>query len=810
MKPLCLAVAMALATPASAQDMLEEIIVTARKTEESLQEAPVSVSVVSASLINELQVENLEDIAKFTPGLQFDNEGTRDSNRPVIRGQANILGFSGVSYFIDGVYITGTIADYDLNDIERMEVVKGPQSALYGRNTYSGAINIITKQPGDELQTRLRLSAAEHGQYEANLNVKGPLIDDVLSGGITARVFNIDGEYQNAFDGRDLGGAESESLSGVLVWTPTDNLEVRGRAYYSSSDDFQGASFVTPSVENNCFSDTGSALYGGVGRYFCGTIQPRQPNMDFATQFVDGEPGVNVSNSQVSLNVNYDMNDAWTLRSITGYNKRNDHSVLDGDYLPSSFQIVNFTPGGFPFSGFPTPPFGFGFIPSPTDFTFSNRSRTEDFSQEFRFEFDSGENLRGMIGAYYFKENGDVRDTRTLPAGAQAVADANFGAVLAQEQANCANNPICGFVVPFGGSTIIVPRDVNQEDITNKALFGMVEYDFSDTLSLSVEARYQEEEIDRFASIRDLGGNFPTPILSSASFDSFNPRVTLDWQATPDNLLYAVYAEGNKPGGFNGTVAIEAGVPTFEEEEVQSFEIGSKNVLLDGQLTLNAAAYFNQIDGYQLTQNIDSGQNAVSATVNAGNADINGLELDMVYRPNGVEGLAIMANYAYTDAEFSSGFDENQGLLLDVADDGAGNCSTGDQFPDIEGCTPLFGSIAGNRVPRTAEHQAFADVSYTQPLNTVWEWYVGGNVSYESEKFAQVHNFAEWGEATLVDLRLGFRSDEYHLQLWSKNVTDEDSVASVIRYLDADNFRRAFQGTLRPGTQWGLTFTAEF
>ncbi len=810
MKPLCLAVAVALATPASAQDLLEEIIVTARKTEETLQEVPVSVSVVSARLINDLQVENLEDIAKFTPGLQFDNEGTRDSNRPVIRGQANILGFSGVSYFIDGVYITGTIADYDLNDIERMEIVKGPQSALYGRNTYSGAINIITRQPGDELSTRLRLSAAEHGQYEANFNAKGPLIDGVLSGGITARVFNIDGEYQNGFDGRDLGGQESQSLSGVLVWTPTDNLEVRGRAYYSSSEDFQGPSFVTRGSENNCFFDTGSALYSGAGRYFCGTIGPRQPSMDFDSQFVAGEPGVDVSNSQVSMNVRWDMSDSWTLRSITGYNKRNDSSILDGDYFESAFQVVNFTPGGFPISGFPTPPFGFGFVPGLTDFTFSNRNRTEDFSQEVRFEFDAGENLRGMIGAYYFKENGDVRDTRTLPPGAQDIANANFGAVVGAEAARCAANPICAFSVPLGGPGIVVPRDVSQEDITNQAIFGMVEYDFNDQWSMSVEARYQDEEIDLFTSIRDLGDPFPTPQLASASFTSFNPRVTVNYQATPDNLLYAIYAEGNKPGGFNNTVAIGEGFPTFDEEEVSSFEIGSKNVLFDGQLTLNAAAYFNQIDGYQLTQNIDSGQNAVSATVNAGDADINGLELDMTWRPSNIEGLAVMANYAYTDGEFSRGFDENQGLLEDVLDDGAGNCSTGDQFPDVDGCQPLFGSIAGKRIPRAAEHQFFTDVSYTAPFNTSWDWYVGGNVSYESEKFAQVHNEAEWGEATLVDLRLGLRSDNYHLQLWGKNVTDEDSVASVIRYIDANSFLRAFQGTLRPGTQWGLTFTANW
>ena len=135
---------------------VDEITVTARKREENIQDIPVAVSAVSATQIEELNITGLSEISKLTAGLVFDNEFGRGSDRPVIRGQANILGDSGVAYFIDGVYINGSIADYDLNDVERIEVVKGPQSALYGRNTYSGAINIISKSPGDELSADLR------------------------------------------------------------------------------------------------------------------------------------------------------------------------------------------------------------------------------------------------------------------------------------------------------------------------------------------------------------------------------------------------------------------------------------------------------------------------------------------------------------------------------------------------------------------------------------------------------------------------------------------------------------------------------
>lgn len=807
---LCTALALALSPATSfAQSVLEEIVVTARKTEETLQEAPVSVAVVSARLIDQLDLNGLEDIAKLTAGLSFDNEFSRGADRPVIRGQANILGSSGVSYFIDGVYIEGSIADYDLEDIARMEVVKGPQSALYGRNTYSGAINIITLDPGEEAQFRFKGTVAEHDQFEANATFKGPIIDGVLSGGITARYYEFGGEHENLFDGDELGEEESRSLSGVLVWTPNDRTEIRGRAYYAKREDGQSAIFLSNADQNNCFFDNGS-LYGGGGRYFCGVVEPRDADVDLESQITGGNAKQDTRTSQVSLNISYDLNDQWTFRSISGYNKRQNDTVADGDYQRSAFEIANFTPGGFPFTGFPTPPFGYGYVGTVVDFTFSSLTDTEDFGQEIRFEFE-GERTRAMIGGYYFSQNISSRDTRVLPPGAQDLADANFTNEFFAELGRCAANPICGFVVPFFGSTITVPRDVNKSQIENVAIFGMFGYDITDTVTLSVEGRYADEEIERDAFIRDLGDFGMPPTTSKASFDSFNPRITVDWQATDNTLLYAVYAEGNKPGGFNSTVAIEAGLPTFDEEEVKSFEIGTKNTLADGQLVLNGSIFFNDIEGYQLTQNARAGANTTSATVNAGDAEIKGLEVEMLYRPAGVNGLTLSANYTHLDPEFTEGFDQNEGVLLDAADDGLINCSTGDQFPDVGGCTSLFGSLDGKQIPRTAENAFFADVDYRQEMNNGWEWHIGANLSYEDSKFSQVHNFAETGDSTLVNLRAGFRNDNYSVLFWGKNVTDEDSVPNVLRYADsARSFRRSFAGLLRRGPQYGVTVTANF
>ncbi len=149
-----------------------EIVVTARKTEERLQDAPLAVAVVTAAAIDRLGFNSVTDLTRATAGLVFDDSFGRDANRPVIRGQANILGDSGVAFFIDGIYFNGSIADYDIDIIDRIEVVKGPQSALYGRNTYSGAINIISKAPTDRWRGRVQADVSEGAAYDITGNTE--------------------------------------------------------------------------------------------------------------------------------------------------------------------------------------------------------------------------------------------------------------------------------------------------------------------------------------------------------------------------------------------------------------------------------------------------------------------------------------------------------------------------------------------------------------------------------------------------------------------------------------------------------------
>jgi iron complex outermembrane recepter protein len=787
-----------------------EIVVTARKIEERLQDAPTTVSVATAESIERLGLDNLTDIAKTTPGLVFDDTLGRDANRPVIRGQANILGSSGVAYFIDGIYYSGSLADYDVDTIQRIEVVKGPQSALYGRNTYSGAINLISKAPSDTWQGRVQADVSEKSRYELSASVRGPL-GNGLGLALGGRYFDNKGEFTNAYDGSRLGKQQTFSAYGMLRLDQGNAFRASLRMNYNQTDDGQPAIFSQSANANNCFTDNG-ALYRGTGRYYCGTIQPQAVSTDYSRQFVDVEDvGLEANTFNGAFRMDFDIGDQVTLTSLTGYNKRTADTKTDGDYSPNAFQLVIFAyaPTG------PAPvPVGArtqritAVATSVQDFTFSNRQETEDFSQEVRLAFES-ERVKLLVGGYYFEQTDNTADTRVVPGGALALAQINANAATA---ALCAALPTCGIITPVVVTAANLPnsRNTNAFNITNKAVFGSATFNVTEAISISAEGRFAGETIRQSTQTFNEGATPPAPRVVEAKFNKFTPRITVSWQASRDHLLYGVFAKGQKPGGFNANAAIVAGFPTFDPENNKTFEIGSKNQFFDGKLTANLALYHTDVTGYQITQNISVPPNQVSLTRNGGDARIRGAEMELIFRPN--RKMTLTANYALADAKFTAGSDENLGQVLDAGDNGLVDCSTGDQFPLVTGCQSLFGSIVGKRIPRAPRHTLFVDADYRTPLgNGDWTLFAGANISVVSSSFAQVLNFADTGGSKVVDARLGVQNDRFKVQLYVKNLFNEDSIAQIIRYADAGaDLRRNFIAGLRPARRIGAVFSASF
>ena len=213
-------VAVAQEAPAAAAEEeggIPEIVVTARKVEESLSDAPVAVSVITADSIAQQGLNSLDDFAKQAVGISFSQAFGRTTDRPVIRGASNVLAGvqsgveTGAAFFIDGVYYQGDIQGFDPSSIERVEIVKGPQSALYGRNTYAGAINYITKDPSEDISVSGRLRAAEHNEYEVSGSVSGSVLDNMLGVRVGGRFFKYGGEYRNQLTDKRVGQEETKS-----------------------------------------------------------------------------------------------------------------------------------------------------------------------------------------------------------------------------------------------------------------------------------------------------------------------------------------------------------------------------------------------------------------------------------------------------------------------------------------------------------------------------------------------------------------------------------------------------------------------
>ena len=468
-----------LAMPAAAvaqQQMraLEEIVVTARRTEESLQEVPISISAFTAADIEEAGLRSVEDLALQTPGFSFRSAFGRTGDRPVIRGQSNIQGEPNASFFIDGVFVSGSISGYDLDNLERVEVIRGPQSALYGRRTFSGAINYITARPTDELSGRFSGTVGDNGLWDTAGSISGPIIGDTLLFQANARYYERDGYYTNTVTNRkDVGGQETRSVGGTLYWLPTENFEAMLRFNWTRNDDEHFPITLYGSGNNNCFLPqqigvsgppfTGTPIYSTRQRgYFCGVFGEPTPLSLSTDGFADGgvDAGLKREAFRYSLVLDWDLG-GYQLTSVSAFNESSLYSGVDQDYSAirgarGAFETVSFEKGA------------------------------RDYSQELRILSPRDERLRWLGGVYYFKdESGD-----------------RFSGDLSGTVAS--------------GAPVSLTAQATADEVENQSVFGMVEFDVTDRFTLTAEARYARDKIT-FSGQSNYNRPAPTPIPGGAS-----------------------------------------------------------------------------------------------------------------------------------------------------------------------------------------------------------------------------------------------------------------------------------------------------
>jgi len=796
-----------LAQESGAGLVIEEIVVTARKREESLQEIPIAVSAFDAQTIENRGLQSIDDVSRFTPGLSFSKSFGRATERPVIRGQSNVLAGvqfgveAGAAYFVDGVYFPGDIQNLDLGDLERVEVIKGPQSALYGRNTYSGAINFVTKGPTDQLTFNAKALGASDGETEFRATISGPIIGDVLGGSLTARSYDYDGEWANTVTGGDIGDESSRSLSGVLDWTPTETFRLRTRFQYNDDDDGPPALFLQPAESNNCFPGFRSmaswVLSGSTNnnQYYCGAIEPAPVALNtdaisgpspqvpgipegstfFGTIYGSGDgtafDGLEREQTLISLLADWSFGPGYELTASGALRSDEVKTGYDSDHTSINFFF---------------PPFFFppGFQ---QEALFANTSRddVDDYSMELRLASPAERPFRWLLGGFFYSQELEGTDIT--------------------------------FARPEGGGPL---ADVS--DTRNQAVFGYIEYDFSDQWTVSLEGRYAEETKQLWQAPTN---DFPQGFNDRDEWTNFTPRATLDYQISEDTLVYGVIAKGIKPGGFNGNPGRATNQVTYEQEESWNYELGLKSDLAEGRVQFSGALYFIDAEDIQLTTPVpdQTGSALTSIATNQGSGEVFGLELDI--RAIISEQLDVGMTYALADSEFTEGCDDFQWTLTS----GGGELQPGGESVSADFTGNGDCSIEGKQFPISSKHQASAFFNWYLPAGGGNEFFVTGDVTYESKKFVQVHNLAYAPAATVAGLRVGYQADNWKVTAFARNLFDEDATVIATRWLaipylspelslntasfipgTATGAPRAFFGTLRRGRQVGLEFSYSF
>ncbi len=782
---------------------IDEITVTARKREESLLEVPVAITAFSRDDILAADITGLDDVSGLTAGFQFFNQGNQQPGRYNTQLQFRGLttsqfspSFATGALFIDGVYVLNGGTSISLMDIDRIEVIKGPQAAYFGRNTFGGAVNLITRNPSmQEFSGEVGLATSTRSTNEITAFVEGPIVSDQLAFSLGARFYDKRGHYV-ASDGGRLGAEETRSINAVLLWEPTDALSFKFRYAYSEDDDGTPAQgFISGLVNDNCSGRTINSPVGPVNpaRYICGQV----PDLNTAQTFTGGpiidsntflpqnfvnapgflnpavvpggvpninQPGLRRDTERLSLIASYDFND-YNLTAIAGTNDQGANWIRD-------FDLTNRV------SWFSNDP-----------------QKLKDQSYELRLTAPQDRRLRWLGGVNFYTQE----FTSSGGGGTASTSCLSLVPTLTDDPTTC-----LPLTLVFGNTL----QDSDNGDVFG--VFGAVEYDFTDSLTLAVEARYQQDKITKGAGVVNPG----QPILSE-TFSDLLPRIILRFQPTDVTNLFVSYAEGQIAGDFNSFIInaddreraqylsqdprISEALPA---EKLKAWEFGWKQVLLEGRAQLGLAVYRNEwtaIKGrssFTVNETCRAGDIATNApgcdtalgqqvgdpkTFDAGggnlqpflntrnilipgDATITGVELETLLRPS--DNFTIQASLTYIDSKY-------------------------DDYP-FNFVQPIagFSQMRGNQTPRQPKWSG--NMAFTQYFNVAGlDAFLRTDLVYQGRSFVDESNLAYIDDYSLVHLRGGIETERYRVELFIKNLLDESAWATGARWTD---FSSPFQG----------------
>ena len=776
-----------IATPrAFAQDTPEEVVITALRRAESLQEAPATVTVFDAGRIEEAGITSMRDYVGLTSNMTLMETQNNAFAFVNIRGLSQIRNVDPtVAVVIDGVLSTTSLSfSQDLYDIQQIEVLKGPQGALYGRNASGGAINITTKQPKPELEAFLRGGYGNGSNKTLSGVVSGPVVGDSVLGRLVVGYQDAEGWRDNVATGEKADPYENFTIAGKLLWNLGDDVALDLRLSHSSTES-TGSQFVS-NAPNFVSGFPGNAQFPGNGSAapvagLPASIRALIGDPDNTSVRHQGnEPGMDDREATV-FTAKLDWETSFgTLTSLTSFDEL-DHVTVAEQFAYYPFVQVAGTPGAgthpagvvVPASAASLAAFGTG-----QNLTFGQNRFHEAVSQELRFTSPEDRRFRWIAGAYYVQTDLDVMISINNDSGMGFVeqrTSPNIGGinptVTWSQRFLAPLIPVVGVPAALALNPNTNPGalayNFDSNHNTAYALFGQVNYDWRDDLELSFALRYDRDE--RELTIRAPDQFLPVFSFPSGrsgdvrdeKFDSLQPKLTASWRPSDHWTLYGTYAEGFRSGGFNlsgvstgVSTLIAAGVPglplgvrdSFEQEDTKGAELGLKSTLLEGRVRFDTALFYTKVDNaftfvFVAPFTAQTTRNIKAAKIRGAEASVSWLatqrlELDV--------GLGLLDS-EITDSDWA----------------GAGGIS-----------------IIGKKLPQNPDSTLNVGVGYRGQIRGASEWFTRLDYQRLGEVFWEPENFVARDPLDLIDIRAGIRSaGRWELAAWIKNATGEDWIA---------------------------------
>jgi len=731
-----------------AQAVLEEVVVTARKTTESLNDVPISVSVTSGERLEKTSIDGLEELSLYIPNVHINQNATQQT--VTIRGigsGANQAFEQSVGTYIDGVYFgRGRSARNPFFDIERVEILKGPQGILFGKNTIAGAINITTRTATDETEGYIA------GEYFSGIDqwgvagaISGPF-NDSTRGRLAAKFSSEGGYMNNVFGNADEAEVDEYIVRGSLVFDPTERLEIIVKAEAASYD-----------VKGRTAQNVQAGPLGGLYLAF-------DPTFESKLNFRSSTPGDDFDNTDTenfTAILNYDVNDNWTLTSITAFVSYDFENNIPAEFAP----IVDYAEQ-------------------------QNKQDHDQFSQELRAHFASPDSRFEFVGGLYYQTE-ELNNEETFNFNLSNLID--LGVPMF---------PLDSSIITFF-----------SQDTDSTAAFGELRYNITERLQVSAGLRYTKDEksVDKQLIVATLGTQTPDPSqvpyaaiigriphayeLEREDTDT-TPAFGIKFDTSDNSMIYGTYSEGFKSGGFDAqnTAGILA-LAQFEPENVEAWEIGGKFGFAEGAARINVAYFNNQYTDLQVA----AFNGLVFTTTNAASATSRGIEADGQWAAT--DNLTFGASVAWLDATYDDFANATCTAPQQIAHAAETGRPPGSCTQDLSGRDLQFSpEFAGN-----------FNAEYTTMLANNYTLSIQGNINYSGSYYTaqDLDPLSRQSSYAKLDLRveLADLDGKWSVAAVGKNLTDEKTTTWVN---DVPVFRGAYFGFIDPPRSFGIQLRRNF